>query len=227
MSTKLVFLFAGILSLSFAKAQIEIPIGSFKELDVTDKLNVEIIVSDKNVVSIEGELSDKVEVIQKEDKLRIKMTNGYPLKGVNTFIKVYASNFSDFLIQKGAIVQTNGDKIVADTVAIWANEGGKIDVNLQASHVVVNSTTGANITLQGETKSQNVNSTFGGNYYARNLKSSQVVARTNGGGVCEVNASVSADVQTRAGGVINIYGNPSERKQKRLAGGKINFITEN
>jgi len=206
------------------RAQTTVQIGPFTELDVTDKLNVTFIPSQDNYVAIEGELADKVEVIQKSDKLRIKMAGGYPLKGANTFISIYAPHIKRFTVQKGAIVQTEGHKVQADSLTIWVNEGGKIDVEIEAGHVDVNSTTGGIVALRGTSETQSVNLTFGGNYYGEGLQAKRSIARVNGGGQCEMRSSVSVDAQTRAGGAIKVYGNPSERKQRRFAGGKILFI---
>ena len=205
-------------------AQIKFDIGNVRELDLTDKLNVVLIPSNENYVNVEGDLVDKVEIIQKENKLRIKMASGYPLKGANTFIKIYSPNISNFIVQKGAIVQTDTEQLVVDSLVIWANEGAKLDLQVQSKNVEVNSTTGSSVELNGQTEAQTINLTFGGNFYGEKLESKHAVARINGGGVCDVRSSISADVQTRAGGVITIYGNPAERRQRRLAGGKITFI---
>ncbi|KGE12773.1 GIN domain-containing protein [Sphingobacterium deserti] len=207
-------------------AQTKIDIGEVVELHVTDKINVVLVPADENYVSVEGDMQDKVEVTQQNGVLRIKMTSGYPLKGANTFVRVNAPNIYSFTIQKGAIVQTEDGIIEKDSVLVWANEGGKLDLAVNAKRVEVNSTTGSSVTMRGNTESQNIILTFGGNYYGEKLNSKNAYARTNGGGVCDIRVSLSADVQTRAGGYINVYGNPTERKQKRLAGGKITFMTQ-
>lgn len=211
-------------SLSFAAAQTKIDISEVTELHTTDKLNVVLVPSNENYVSVTGDLQDKVEVTQQQGVLRIKMASGYPLKGVNTFVKVFSPNIYSFTIQKGAVVQTEGKALSTDSILVWANEGGKLDIEVATKRVEVNSTTGSSVTLRGEADSQNIILTFGGNYYAEKLQSNRATARTNGGGVCDIRASASADVQTRAGGYINVYGDPAEKKQKRLAGGKITFF---
>lgn len=213
-------------SMALATAQIKLDIGALPELHATDKLNVVLIPSDENYVSVEGELSEKVEVTQQGRVLRIKMASGYPLKGTNTFVKVYSKAPYSFTIQKGAILQTEDAVLAADSILVWANEGGKLDLAVNAKRVEVYSTTGSAVTLRGETDTQEAILTFGGSYYGEKLTSNKALARINGGGVCDIRASVSADVQTRAGGAINIYGNPAEKKQKRLAGGKITFLND-
>lgn len=207
---------------SITSAQTKIDVTPASELDVTDKLNVEYIDSDANFLEITGALHDKVDVVQSEGKIRIKMTSGYPLKGGEINVKLHTQGINKFIVQKGAVVYTE-EEIVVDSLFVVANEGGKLDVAVRAQHVDVSTTTGSTVELRGETKSQNIISTFGGGYKGESLKSETAYVRTNGGGVCEAYATVSADVQTRAGGVINVFGNPSERKQKRIAGGKITF----
>lgn len=205
------------------KGQTKIDISSAAELDVTDKLNVEYIISDANYVEITGALNDKVDVVQSENKIRIKMVSGYPLKGNEVEVKLYTQGINKFLIQKGAIVSAS--KVIdVDSLFVVANEGGKLDVAVNAQHVDVSTTTGSTVELRGNTKTQNIISTFGGGYKGESLKSETAYVRTNGGGVCEVQATITADVQTRAGGVINVFGSPSEKKQKRIAGGKITFV---
>ncbi|GHE34685.1 GIN domain-containing protein [Sphingobacterium griseoflavum] len=220
------FLLAFLGNLPFVHSQIKVDIGELPELHATDKLNVVLIPSDENYASIEGEFADKVEVSQQGRVLRIKMGPGYPLKGGHTFVHVYTNAVYSLTVQKGAIVQTEEGAIAADSILIWANEGGKVDLAVKAKRVEVSSTTGSAVTLRGEADTQAIILTFGGSYYGEKLLTNKAYARTNGGGVCEVRASMSADVQTRAGGVINVYGSPAEKKQKRLAGGKINFLDE-
>lgn len=203
--------------------QTKIDVTPANELDVTDKLNITYIDSNANFIEIMGPLHDKVEVVQSEGKIRVKMTSGYPLKGKEVDVTIYTQGINKFTVQKGAIIQ-NENEIRVDSLFVVANEGGKLDLAVHAQHVDVSTTTGAMVELRGKTKSQKIISTFGGGYKSKALKSEVSYVRTNGGGVCDAYASISADVQTRAGGVINVYGNPSEKKQKRIAGGKINFI---
>lgn len=39
----------------------------------------------------------------------------------------------------------------------------------------------------------------------------------------EVSATESVDAKTRAGGNITVYGNPADKKTKKIAGGNISF----
>lgn len=212
------------LSLSFGYAQITRVLDAAQELNVTDKLQVTLVPSDSNKVIITGDLASQVEVIQKDNVLRLKMAAGYLLKGGDVFVKVYATDLKSFVVQKGAVIQTEGLFVTADSINIIANEGGKADLHVKADHLKYNGTTGASVALNGSVEVQEINLTFGASLDAKDFVSKQAFVTINGGGKAEVHATVSADVKTRAGGTVNVYGNPSERKQKRLAGGSITFV---
>lgn len=212
------------ISIPFGFSQITKVLDIAHELEVTDKLQVTVVPSDSNKIVITGELANQVEIIQKDKQLRLKMAAGYLLKGGDVFVRVYSPELNSFAVQKGAVIQTEGAFIAADSLTIVANEGGAVDLQIKTNKLKVNGTTGAKVELNGSVDVQDINLTFGASYYAKDLVGKQAFVIINGGGKADVHAAISADVRTRAGGTVNVYGNPSERKQKRLAGGSINFI---
>lgn len=205
-------------------SQLTRSIDSVSALDVTDKINVILIKSDSSRLVIEGELANQVEVVQTDDILRLKMTAGYIMKGNKSTVTVYTSNISSITGRKGAIIDGGEFELVGDSIYLAANEGAKLTLKVKADHVEAYSTAGGVITLAGTASRQNVNCTFGGSYFAKELKTDKAVARTNAGGRCELYVQQSVDVQTRAGGVIEVSGNPTDRTQKKLAGGRISFL---
>ncbi|MBE8721260.1 head GIN domain-containing protein [Sphingobacterium pedocola] len=206
-------------------SQLSRSIGAIRQLDVTDKINVILIPNDKNEVVITGELANQVEVIETNGTLRIKMTSGYLLKGDQAEVTVYTPTLNTIAVRKGAHVQMEHGEIQTDSLVLTANEGAKLNLVVRVDFLESYSTSGSTIDLSGEATKQEANIAFGGTYIAKDLHSDDAYARVNAGGRCEINAKQSVDVQTRAGGVIDIYGNPAERKQRKLAGGKINFLS--
>ncbi|MBL1407688.1 GIN domain-containing protein [Sphingobacterium faecale] len=207
-----------------AEAQLSRTLTSFRELEVTDKIRVRLLAATEDKIVIEGEYASQLELIQTDDVLRLKMTTSAIMQGQKVDVSLYTTNLSSIIGRKGAQINTDDFEIQTDSVYLSANEGAIISLRVHVEKVEAWSTAGGSISLEGETKDQVVNCTFGGHYEAKGLLSDQAYVRTNAGGKCEVNVGKSIDVQTRAGGVIDVYGNPSERKQRRLAGGKINFI---
>lgn len=210
--------------LGTASAQLSRNLIAFRELDVTDKIRVNLIPADEDKLVIKGELANHLELTQIDDVLRLKMTAGYNLQGHKVDVSLYASNVSSIIARKGAVIAMDNRDLTVDSIYLSANEGARIELRLHTEEVEAWITTGATINIEGETKNQTVNAVFGGFYDAPHLLSDHAYVRTNAGGKCIINSGKSVDVQTRAGGVIDIYGNPTERKRSRLAGGKINFI---
>jgi len=205
-------------------AQVTHDIANFNELEVTDKIPVTLILSDKNSLVVSGKLAKELEVMQEDNKLRLKMSSGNSLKGEEVEATLYISKFNKVSVRKGAIVFSGTNTFTLDSLSLVANEGGKIDLAVSAKHIDVYSNSGSSIELKGEANQQNINIFAGGSYNGQTLISQHVTARVNAGGKCIVHATEFADVQTRAGGGIEIYGNPKEKKQKRIAGGSINFL---
>jgi len=49
------------------------------------------------------------------------------------------------------------------------------------------------------------------------------VVTVNGGGKANVYVTDSIETKTRGGGVIDVYGKPEQRVEKKMAGGTVNF----
>ncbi|WP_164121856.1 MULTISPECIES: head GIN domain-containing protein [Sphingobacterium] len=205
-------------------AQLSRTLSPFRELDVTDKIRVRLLEGNEDKIVIEGELANQMELTQTGDVLRLKMTTNYILQGHKVDVSLYTTNLSSIIARKGAQVTTDSYEIDMDSIYVSANEGARIDLRIHTDEIEAWTTAGAVIRVEGQARDQSVNCTFGGFYEAKDLLSDHAYVRTNAGGKCQVNVGKSVDAQTRAGGVIEIYGNPPERKQRRLAGGKINFM---
>ena len=77
--------------------------------------------------------------------------------------------------------------------------------------------------ISGTADNQDVVVNSGGKYFGKEVKSQNTKVTANAGGVAEVNVSESVNATTRAGGIVEIYGDPEDRKVKNIIGGKINF----
>ena len=65
---------------SIAQEAVQKTVGEFKELKVYDLINVELIKSDQNKVSITGDKAKKVVFVNKNGKLKIKMNLDFVYK---------------------------------------------------------------------------------------------------------------------------------------------------
>ncbi|MCI0919751.1 head GIN domain-containing protein [Sphingobacterium rhinopitheci] len=209
---------------TIAFGQLSRELNAFRELEVTDKINVKIVESTTDKIVIEGELANQMELTQVNDMLRLTMTGSYIMKGDKVFVTLYSSRLASITAKKGAQVTNPKLELKGDSLYLSAIEGGNIDLTVNTKDLKALVTTGGSIMLQGNAVSQDVNVALGGSYFGRYLLSNTAIARVSGGGKIQINATKSVDVQTRAGGIVDIYGNPKDKKEKKLVGGKINYL---
>ncbi len=205
------------------EAQIKQSVNEFSILEVTDRLWVSIVPSERQEMEINGELADKVEAVYSNGELRLKMKAGYNMQGNKANVVIYTPSISNINARKGAEVNIEESAIESEAMSFTASEGAKIRAFIKSVGVDATSNTGSAIDLLGSTTKLNVRTTAGGNFYGKDLKADIVHVRVNAGGKTEVYASDSADVETRAGGTIDVYGNPANKRDKKVAGGRITF----
>jgi len=204
--------------------QLSRDLDAFTKLEVTDKINVTLIPSAFDKIVIEGELANQMELVQVSEVLRLKMTGSYFMKGDKVDVTLYSSKIAHIVSRKGArVIQTAG-ALQGTTVSLTANEGGLIDVVFHADNIKAVASKGGAIELKGKGKTEDIDVSFGGSFQAQNFTAERAVVRVSGGGKVVINVNKMVDAETRAGGIIDVYGNPEERKQRKLAGGKINYL---
>ncbi|MFZ4261348.1 GIN domain-containing protein [Sphingobacterium sp. HJSM2_6] len=223
MKFTLLLLLAVTLFCQSVEAQIKRSINTVETLSVTDRLWVSVIPSDRNEVIIEGELSEQVELLLAGSELKLKMKAGHYLKGNLARVVIYTPSLSKIIARKGAELNLEEKSFEGESIQIVASEGAKVRALLTMKSVDVQVNTGGTVDLLGNTESLRVVSTAGSSLFAKDLNTQDVFVRVNAGGKAEVFASESIDAETRVGGAIDVYGNPKERKQRQVAGGKINF----
>lgn len=197
-------------------------IGAFTSLKVFDKIPVELVSSSSYKAEVSGTKSDDIEFVNSGNELKVRMKTLQLMQGDDVKVVIYYKNLNSVQASQGARISSS-DAIKASRLQVTSNEGSQIDLNVNASVVDGKSNTGGIIKLHGEADSQSVIVNTGGQYDGQNLKTKITSITTNAGGQASVNASRSVDAKTRAGGVIDVYGNPKTRNDKKVIGGKINY----
>ena len=211
-----------LLSANFAFGQIEKNVGDYNSLKVYDRIPVELISSNNNKVEVSGELENEVEVINKNGDLKIRMNAVNLLQGSKVKVKVYYKNLYDIQASQGSMIFSD-DKFKSSILKLSSNEGSsiKLDVNTKKIDAKINS--GAELILNGEADALTVNANSGGKFFGKTLETENATLTTNAGGNIEANVKESVDAKTRAGGTIDVYGDPKVKNKKTIAGGTINF----
>lgn len=200
--------------------QTTINIGDFDELRVFDQLNVTLISSDENKVIITGENQNKVEVINKNGVLKIRMSITKMLSGDDTKVILYFKNIQSIDANEGSIVSCAAE-FKQTTMQLSTQEGAMIDLDVDVDNITAKLNSGGIINLSGKAVTQRATITSGGIFNAKDLETSQTTVSVSAGGSAEVNANTLVDAKVKAGGNIYIYGNPKQIKKETLAGGNI------
>lgn len=211
-----------LLGIQMGFAQVQKNVGDFKVIKVYDKIPVELIASSQNKVEIVGELENEVDVVTKNDELKIKMSTLNLMQGDKVTVKVYYKSLFEVQASQGSMIYSE-DELQTSLLKITSNEGSSIKLPIKTKKLEVKANSGSEVILKGKATSQSVIVNSGAQYYAKQLKSDNASLTTNAGGVIEANVSESVDAKTRAGGSIVIYGDPEQRSEKKIAGGTIQF----
>lgn len=204
-----------------AYAQSTRNVGDFSSLKVYNKINVTLIPSNQSKVETENNDPD-IETVNKNGELKIKLSPAKILSGDQISVKVFYEKLNDIQASQGSTISST-DELDANMLSLTSNEGSKINLNIDASKLNIKTNSGGEIKVSGSADNQDVVVNSGGKYYGKDTESKNTKVTANAGGVAEVNVSGSVNATTRAGGIIEIYGDPEDRKVKNIIGGKINF----
>jgi len=217
---KKIFITALLVATNFVSAQVTKNLGDFDKVTAFDKISVKLIASTENKIEIKGNLAQEVEVVTKNNELKIKMPFDKLMKGEDIVAKVYFKKLEGLEANEGSYISCETELKALD-FSLIAKEGGQIRVNVNAQRIAVKSSNGAVIKLSGKAQNIDVVINSGGVLEAKSCQTSQAVVSVNAGGTVDVTASDLADAKTRAGGSITIYGNPKQVNQKTVLGGSI------
>jgi hypothetical protein len=204
---------------SFAQTK---DVAAFTSLKVFDKIPVELVSSTSYKAELSGTKADDVELVNSGNELRVRMKPTKLLQGDDVKVVIYYKDINQIQASQGARISSN-DTVKFSKLEVTSNEGSQIDLNINAKVLEGKVNTGGLLKLSGSAESQTVVVNTGGQYEGQNLKTEITKITTNAGGNASVNATVSVDATTRAGGVIDVYGNPKTRNDKKVVGGKINY----
>ncbi len=215
--TLLVFVCA--ISLS-AQNAIEKTIGEFTELKVFDLIEVEMIKSNENRVTISGKNNEDVVVNNKNGKLKIKMNLEKLFDGNNTKVTLYYTTVDILDANEGAKIYCKDD-IKQFELDLRSQEGGVINAVCDVSYLNVKAVTGGIVEVSGKSKKQDISLLTGGIFKGENNKTENTEVSINAAGEAYVNATKLVDVKIRAGGDVFIYGNPETVNESKVLGGRV------
>lgn len=222
MKKALFILFLLLNSFLFSQTPITRTLGQFKEIKVYDLINVDLIKSTENKITISGKFAEDVNVIQKNNILKIRMKLKKMLNGAQTNVKVYYTELDIIDANQGAVITSN-DLIKQYELILKAQEGAYISVNAETKRTEIKSVTGSTIITSGTTSKQDIKIATGGVYKGSSFSAENTELSIKTGGKANVRTSNVLEVKIFSGGDVYIYGTPKQLKQRKIFGGRIIF----
>ncbi len=196
-------------------------IGEFEILKAYDGIEIELIQSDHNSAEITGDHTDKVTIVNKNGKLKIRMKLDRVFSGYSTFVKLYYNSTITTIDANENAKVFSKDKIKQTGLLLKVQEAADISLNVDLTQLEIKAVSGGVITTQGNSKNQDVFASTGGYYNAEDLLSNRTNVSVNTGGFTTINAAEHVKAKVRAGGRINIHGNPKSIDKQIFLGGRI------
>ncbi|MEM7380192.1 MAG: head GIN domain-containing protein [Bacteroidota bacterium] len=194
----------------------------FTQVKAFDGLSVNLIKSDANRAVISGANTDKVAVVNNNGVLKIRMQIDKIFSGYRTFVDLYYT-------EKIVVIDVNEDARISsketlkqNVLELKAQEGGEVVVNAEVEQLLIKSVTGGVIRAEGFSDNQDVLINTGGMYEGKNFKTKFTTVNVNAGSTAEIFASDYVKATVKAGGEVQVWGDPSKMDEKTVFGGKIN-----
>jgi hypothetical protein len=201
-------------------AQTTIALGDFTDLKVFDKLSVTLVASNENKAEITGTSQSKVEIVNKNGLLKIRMPLTKIMSGDEAKVTLYFKKIQSIDANEGSTVIC-ADIFKQTTLDLKTQEGARITAVLDVEKTSIKAYSGGIIKIIGKAVTQTVSINSGGILEAGDLETSQTTVNLSAGGSADVKASTLVDAKVKAGGTITIHGNPKEIRQETFIGGTI------
>ena len=206
----------------FSQNSVTKTLGEFSELKVYDLINIELIKSDESKLIISGENKNDVSVIQKNNKLKIRMKLDKMFNGKNTNVKLYYTSIDEIDANEGVNINVKS-KLKQYELTLRAQEGAQITASVDTKFLSVKSVTGGVVTTTGQTSKLNLTLRTGGVYEGSKTTAQNSSLFIKAGGEASVHTTNVLNVKIFSGGDVFVYGAPKQLKQNKLFGGRIIF----
>jgi hypothetical protein len=214
--TFLFLLFSSMLSAQEIVQELE----DFSEVKVYNGLEVELLAGNTNRAVIDGQSKEEVNITSEDGVLKVKMRLDNIWKRDNTRIRIYYNELQKLNVFQSSVVRLK-DKIEQQEFEFQVQEGSLIFANVDVQELNSGAFTGGEIDVEGKAVNQDITIRAGGKFYGGNLESENVAIGISAGGVGDIKASNKVTAKVRAGGTVNVYGNPEVIDKQTLLGGKI------
>ena len=209
-----------LLPLLMLSQQKEIPLTKFETLKVFDRISIQLVASDENKLVLEGFNVNDVEVVQKNNEVKIRMRFGKILQGEDIVGVLFYKKISEIEVNEGASLSSN-EVLKISSLKISNKEGSDVLLTVETDQLTARVGSGATLTLKGTAKFHDVLVNTGAVLEANELKTLETNITCNAGGEATIFVQDKVNAKTRLGGSIVVEGNPETVTQNTSMGGSI------
>lgn len=195
-------------------------LDEFNEIKVYNGLEVILKEAKQNKAIITGKNRTDVKFKVDNGILKVRMSIDEILDNENTQITIQFKTLDKIDARQNASITVDA-KLKQESLHLNASEGADIFADVNLTNLYIDANTGAQIEVEGKTDNQEVSINTGGKLFAKNIKSKNTEISIKAGGVADITASDKVEAKVRAGGTVNVYGNPKTLDQNTLFGGKV------
>jgi len=219
-----IILLLGVHILSSQDEKVLIDVGVFKEIKAFDGIAVNLIKSDENKAVVTGSDTDRVNIVNNDGVLKLRMKFDKIFSGYRTFVDVYYSGEVVIIdVNEDARITTK-ETIQQDVLELKAQEGGELSVSAEVEQLLIKSVTGGVIETFGTADLQDVAINTGGVYEGKDLKTEFTTINVNAGSRAEIYATNYVKATVKAGGEVLVYGDPAKMEEKTVFGGTVKRV---
>jgi hypothetical protein len=200
--------------------QKEVPLTKFETLKVFDRISIQLVASDENKLVLEGSNVNDVEVVQKNNEVKIRMRFGKILQGEDIIGVLFYQKISEIEVNEGASLSSN-EVLKNHSLKISNKEGSDVVLSVETDQLSTRVGSGATLTLKGTAKFHDVLVNTGAVLEANELKTLETNITCNAGGEATIFVQEKVNAKTRLGGSIVVDGNPETVNQNTSLGGSI------
>ena len=217
---------AAILSWHFVSAQVSKNLGDFTVVKAFDQIDVMLVKSNENRIELTGPGAEDVEVVTKNNELKVRMKLSKLLQGDDVSATIYyKGSINSIEASEGARVASN-DIFSGTAFELNAKEGAEIKLDLDVQKLKSKAKSGGILNISGKAVNHDLAINSGGIMEAKDLETRQTTVSITAGGEADIYATDYVDAKTNAGGDITIFGNPKQVDKKQFAGGNITVSGE-
>ncbi len=201
--------------------KISMNLTKFTEVKAFDGISVNLIKSNEDKAVITGTNTDKVNFVNTDGVLKIRMGITKIFSGYRTFVNLYYSqNLLVIDVNEDARI-TSEELINQEVIELKAQEGGELKIKAEVEQMLIRSISGGVITTTGASDVQDVAINTGGSYLGKEFKTKFTTVNVNAGSSAEIFASDYVKATVKAGGEVLVYGDPTKMDEKTVFGGKV------